>query len=77
MQINHHYSSSQCSCCTLVKSVPTNYSPKLNLQCEDREQLDSTVGRHAIGIWYGGFPMLTRIFDASYTNIVNSALESS
>ena len=48
MQTKHHYSSSHCSCCTLVKSVPAKLFAK-NLQCEDREQLDSTVGRHAIG----------------------------
>ena len=30
MQTNHHYSSSHCSRCTLVKSVPANYSPKIS-----------------------------------------------
>ena len=30
MQTNHHYSSLHCSRCTLVKSVPANYSPKIS-----------------------------------------------
>ena len=30
MQTNHHYSSSHCNRCTLVKSVPANYSPKIS-----------------------------------------------
>ena len=30
MQTNHHYSSSHCSRCMLVKSVPANYSPKIS-----------------------------------------------
>ena len=30
MQTNHHYSSSHCSRCTLVKSVTANYSPKIS-----------------------------------------------
>ena len=35
---------------TLVKSIQAHYSPKIfMLQCEDREQLDSIVGTHAIG----------------------------
>ena len=29
-QTNHDYSSSHCSCCMKVKSVPANYSPKIS-----------------------------------------------
>ena len=48
MQTKHRYSSSHCSCCTLVINQ-FQQTIRQNLQCEDRQQLESTVGRHAIG----------------------------
>ena len=47
MQTNHHYSSSHCSCCALVKSVPANYSPKIS-SAKTASNSNFTVGRHAI-----------------------------